>query len=80
MKLTTIRLHSEDDVAKVVSIFDSYGFDIDIGKGRHLIDGKSLLGIMAFGLECDLDVYTHTNNISVMEDLCQKLQDWRVTC
>ena len=58
MKLT---FKNPDEIVEFVNIVSRYDFDVDIKRGRIVVDAKSLLGIMHLGLQ------VHSDN-------CEKLQ------
>ena len=62
MKLT---FKNPDEIVEFVNIVSRYDFDVDIKRGRIVVDAKSLLGIMHLGLNSELQVHS---------DNCEKLQ------
>ena len=64
MKLT---FKTPDEIVKFVKTVSRYDFDIDVSRGRVIVDAKSLLGIMHLGLNSILDLRMHTGD-------CQELK------
>ena len=50
MKTVTIRLSLVENVNKFVNIVGHYPFDMDLRAGRHVVDAKSILGIVSLDL------------------------------
>ena len=48
MKAVNIKLSLAENVKTFVNIANRYPFDIDLRVGRHVVDGKSILGILAW--------------------------------
>ena len=57
------------EAALFVTFCAEYDFDIDLCDGRHCIDAKSLMGVMAIGLgkECRVKCYTSDRNFSIFK-------------
>ena len=60
MKLT---FKTPDEIVEFVNTVSRYDFDVDVKRGRIVVDAKSLLGIMHLGL-----------NRQVHSDNCEDLQ------
>ena len=60
MKSAVIDLKMVENVKKFVSIAHKYNFNIDLRSGRHVVDGKSILGIFSLDLSKPiiLEVYS----------------------
>lgn len=79
MTVTTIKLKNEDDYSAICQVMRRYPFDIDLSRGRYIVDAKSILGILALGsMQEEIEVNAHTDNISDVESLCYELTPWRV--
>ncbi len=50
MKKAVIRFASVNQIVQFVNIVSHYGTDIDIRIGNRVVDAKSLLGVMSFGI------------------------------
>lgn len=57
MKLT---FKTPDEIVEFVKTVSKYKFDIDVRRGRVVVDAKSLLGIMHLGLNSVLELKMHT--------------------
>lgn len=64
MKLT---FKTPDEIVDFVNTVSRYEFDIDVRRGRIVVDAKSLLGIMHLGLNSTLELLVHSDN-------CEDLQ------
>ena len=64
MKLT---FKTPNEIVEFVNTVSKYEFDIDVRRGRVVVDAKSLLGIMHLGLNSTLELQVHSDN-------CEKLQ------
>ena len=64
MKLT---FKNPDEIVEFVNTVSRYDFDVDIKRGRIVVDAKSLLGIMHLGLNSVLDLKIHSGD-------CEELQ------
>ena len=47
MKAVNIKLSLAENVQSFVNIASRYSYDIDLRVGRHVVDGKSILGIFS---------------------------------
>ena len=59
MEEMKIRLTKADDVREFVRAARKCEFDVDISYERALVDGKSIMGIFALGLDHPLTVSCH---------------------
>ena len=64
MKLT---FKTPDEIVEFVNTVSRYDFDVDVKRGRIVVDAKSLLGIMHLGLNSTLELQEHSDN-------CEDLQ------
>lgn len=76
-KVTTILVKDAKDVRDISSILNSYDEDIDVKKGRYVIDGKSIIGLLMF-IGMVVDVVLLNKNKSVAEKMRKDLTPWRV--
>lgn len=51
-----------DDLKEFVKVTESFESDIDIVKGRYIIDAKSIMGILSLDFSKDISVVIHSNN------------------
>ena len=59
MKLT---FKTPDEIVELVNTVSRYDFDVDVKRGRIVVDAKSLLGIMHLGLNSTLELQVHSDN------------------
>lgn len=57
MKLT---FKTPEEIYEFVNTVSKYEFDVDVRRGRVVVDAKSLLGIMHLGLNSILELKMHT--------------------
>lgn len=74
-----IKLNTVDDVYKFVSICEKcHDENIDVKQGRHVIDGKSILGIFSLNLLEPVEVVIDSVNDSNMITFHNNIEKWRV--
>ena len=56
-----------EEIREFVNMVSKYDFDIDVRRGRGVVDAKSLLGIMHLGLNNVMDLKLHSDD-------CEELQ------
>ena len=64
MKLT---FKTPDEIVEFVNTVSRYDFDVDIKRGRIVVDAKSLLGIMHLGLNSVLELKMHSGDCQELE-------------
>ena len=64
MKLT---FKTPDEIVEFVKTVAKYEFDVDVRRGRVVVDAKSLLGIMHLGLNSVLELKMHTGDAGELE-------------
>lgn len=64
MKVT---FKNPDEILEFVNTVSKYEFDMDIRRGRVIVDAKSLLGIMHLGLNSEMELRLHSDD-------CEELQ------
>ena len=76
-KVTSILVKDAKDVKDISSILNKYEEDIDVKKGRYVIDGKSIVGLLMF-IGMVVDIVLLNKNKSVAEKMRKDLKPWRV--
>ena len=69
-----VMFQSMEDCQRFVMAVENYPFNIDLQSGRQVIDGKSILGILGFGLHRVLDLRLHTDSSEVTEEILDKIE------
>jgi phosphotransferase system HPr-like phosphotransfer protein len=73
-----IRLNNSADATEIVSVANKFkDCDIDAQFGRYVIDLKSILGVLSFGLPKDIDI----NIVGPEKDIetfSKTIEKWRV--
>lgn len=62
MKKITIKINSIEDIKKFQDEITKFETDIDITRGRYIIDAKSMLGILTIDLSKPIDVVLHSDD------------------
>lgn len=57
-----IRLKDIDKIKKFLAMVNTFNCDIDVSKGRYIVDGKSLLGILTLDLSFPINVEIHSDD------------------
>ena len=68
MRAVNIKLSLAENVKSFVNIANRHAYDIDPRAGRHVVDGKSILGF--FGLDLSKPI-----TMEVYEDHCDDLME-----
>lgn len=56
MKNIKVQFASVNQIVRFVNIVERYDADIDLRCGRIVVDAKSLLGVMSFGVQKQLEM------------------------
>ena len=59
MKTFAIQLKEINDVYTLVNTLVAYDGAVDIGSGRYVVDGRSILGIFSLDLRQPVNVHVH---------------------
>ena len=62
MNKVTINLNGIEDVKRFSTVVSEFYSDVDIVKGRYVIDAKSIMGIFSLDLSKPIDVIIHSYN------------------
>ncbi len=71
MSQLKIKFESSEDINSFLHIVNSYPYDMDLSKGRIIIDAKSVLGIMNLGFNNEVVLSIHTEECL---ELVEKLE------
>ena len=69
MKLT---FKTPNEIHEFVNTVSKYEFDIDVRRGRIVVDAKSLLGIMHLGLNNILELKMHSEECGELQAKLEK--------
>lgn len=78
MKQYRIRLETANNAALFVTICNEFGCDIDAECGRYVLDAKSIMGVLSVGLDRELLITLHTDNLSVADEFEEAIKLWEV--
>ena len=56
MKSVTIKLSLAENVKSFVNIVNRYPYDVDLRAGRHVVDAKSILGMLRMPQQVPLQI------------------------
>lgn len=76
MKNYILNLNTVNKVKKFVDITSNYTCDIDIIRGRYIIDAKSILGIFSLDLSVPIQVYIHSDDSEVLHKFSEEMNDF----
>lgn len=71
-----IELDTIDGAKQLNAIALSYEEDIDIIKGRYVIDAKSILGIFSLDISKPAKIKIHSDDLSVLDKFYQDIKDF----
>ncbi len=66
MNRKTVMFSSPDEVMNFVKTVERYPYDMDVKRGKSIVDAKSLLGLLNLGLNRKIE-------LRVYEEECQEL-------
>lgn len=72
----TISLNTIERVKKFSEEVIKFESDIDVIKGRYIVDGKSVLGILSIDLRKELEVEIHSNNREEIRKFNEKMKEF----
>lgn len=73
MKTVKVKFNSMLDCQKFVMAVENYPFHIDLQWGRQVVDAKSILGILGFGLYKVLELKMHTDDEASKAEFIEKI-------
>lgn len=76
MKTYTITLNQIDKIRKFNEQILSFESDIDITKGRYIIDAKSLIGLFTIDLAEPFNVVIHSDDKDELEKFDKFIQEF----
>lgn len=59
-----VKFNNIEDVNRFVDICERFPFDIDAKVNHYIVDAKSLLGIIALGLQNEFEIIPHAGSLS----------------
>ena len=76
-KLIKINLNNFTDIKKFIVIAQSFYSDIDVIRGNVVLDGKSLLGVMALDLSEDIYVRIISDDVAEKRRFDAEMENFR---
>lgn len=74
----TIRINNESKLLDFVNIANEFESAIDLIKGSHCVDAKSVLGVVALGMYADFEVEILTHDEDEILKFDKKMERFRV--
>lgn len=74
MESVKVMFHSMEEAQKFVLSVENYPFNVDLLCGRRVINGKSMLGILGFGLHQMLELRVHTDDCAALDGFHDKIR------
>ena len=71
-----LNLNTIKKAQKFNDICITYDCDIDILRGRYVIDAKSILGIFSLDLDVPVEVYIHSNDEYVLSKFNEEMKEF----
>ena len=67
MKAYSARLSLAENVKKFVSIVNRHPYEVDVRGGRHVVDGRSVFGVLSLNLSNRLTIEVYSDDCEDME-------------
>lgn len=64
-----------ENVKKLVELTRSYAEEIDVVKGRYVVDMKSILGILSLDISQPAGVCMHTDDVTRADEFFNKVEE-----
>ena len=75
MRVVNIKLSLAENVKAFVNIVNRYPYDIDLREGRHVVDGKSILGIFSLYLSKPITMEVYSDDC---DDLMEEIKPFMI--
>lgn len=62
MSKKMVMFRNPDDVLDFVKKVEKYPYDMDMKRGRYIVDAKSLLGLMNLGFEQEIELKVYNDD------------------
>ena len=72
MNEINVTFKSPDEILEFVNTVSKYEFDMDMKKGRLVVDAKSILGIMNLGLNNVIQLTMYTDDCADLQEKISK--------
>ncbi|MFI3171945.1 MAG: HPr family phosphocarrier protein [Eubacteriales bacterium] len=67
MSKMIIKFDTPEDIQQFVNIVENYPYEMDLVRGKFIVDAKSLLGIMNLGVNNEI-------TLNVYSEICDELK------
>ena len=75
MQNFSVRISVAENVKRFVDIISSHPYETDVREGRHVVDGKSLPGVLSLNLSRIIDIEVYSDGC---DDMIKELQPFIV--
>ncbi|MEG0228296.1 MAG: HPr family phosphocarrier protein, partial [Lachnospiraceae bacterium] len=73
MSKIKVRFRNPKEVLDFVNTVGKYSYNMDMKRGRFIVDAKSILGIMNLGFDNDIELKVHEEEC---EDLLREIEPY----
>ena len=73
----TINLQDLSKVKKFINAVNTFESDIDIIRGRYVIDAKSTMGVFTIDLSEPVELYIHSDNKLELERFLKEMEAFK---
>lgn len=73
-----INLNEMSKVKKFITIVNNYDCDIDVIKGRYIVDAKSIMGLFTMDLVNNIEVQIHSDNMDIIKKFQNDIKEYIV--
>ena len=71
-----VRIKDADDAVNIARICSSFNCNVDAEQGSRSCDAKSLLGLMALGRDCSVNIIVHCSEEGIKKEYQDRLIDF----
>ena len=76
MSTKNVIFSNPGDVIDFVKIVEKYPFDMDMKRGRYIVDAKSLLGLMNLGFDQKIELKVYDEECAPPSSNCNNRAPW----
>lgn len=74
MKTVTVEFTTMEDLHRYLNLSDEMPYHMDIQCGSRAVDGKSILGVLSFGLKKRLELKFYTDDSATVNGFLEKIE------
>ena len=72
-----IKINNEQEIMNFVNLMNTFNSPIDLSKGNHIVDAKSILGVIALGIYDEIFVNLLSANEDEMVRFNNEIKIWK---